>query len=102
MIKPYNRPGGRGKNRQTTPLARGNTPLLPPSAASSPEGQILAALCFEMLMRTNAERREDFPRRVEVPPQAGIGVHFLRAESPVVMAFPLHLFSMVLFSCIFF
>ena len=45
------------------PLARGNAPLLPPAAASSPEGQILAALCFEMLMRTNAERREDFPLR---------------------------------------
>ena len=51
------------ENHTTAPLARGNAPLLPPAAASSPEGQILAALCFEMLMRTNAERRADFPLR---------------------------------------
>ena len=32
-----------GENHTTAPLARGNAPLLPPSAASSPEGEILAA-----------------------------------------------------------
>ena len=48
-IKLYNRPGGRGKickppfrrkNHTTAPLARGNAPLLPPAAASPPEGEI--------------------------------------------------------------
>ena len=29
--------------------------------------------------------RADFPLRVEVPPKAGIGVHFPRAEGPVCM-----------------
>ena len=74
------------ENHTTAPLARRNAPLLPPAAASSPEGQILAALCFEMLMRTNAERRADFPLRVEVPPKAGIGVHF-HGRSPVCLFF---------------
>ena len=50
--KPYNRA-----------LPVGNAPLLLPPAASSPEGQILAALCDEMLMRTKAPRRADFPLR---------------------------------------
>jgi hypothetical protein len=36
----------------TTGLAPvGNAPLLPPAAASPPEGEILAALCFVLLMR---------------------------------------------------
>ena len=32
---------------------------------ATPEGEILAALCFEMFMRTNAERREDFHLKVK-------------------------------------
>ena len=40
MIKPYNRPGGRGKTSQP-PCGRGNAPLLPPSAASPPEGNAI-------------------------------------------------------------
>ena len=43
-IKPYNRPDGRGENKQTALTGVGNAPLLPPAAASSPEGEILAAL----------------------------------------------------------
>ncbi|WP_303051976.1 hypothetical protein [uncultured Dialister sp.] len=37
------------KTFTTAPLARGNAPLLPPAAASPPEGEILAALCNERL-----------------------------------------------------
>ena len=56
MIKPNNRPCGRRKKRKTynrpsvgenhtaAPLAQGNAPLLPPAAASSPEGQICSSL----------------------------------------------------------
>ena len=56
MIKPNNRPCGHRKKRKTynrpsvgenhtaAPLARGNAPLLPPAAASSPEGQICSSL----------------------------------------------------------
>ena len=43
--KQANRPVG-GENHTIAPLARGNAPLLPPAAASSPEGQILAALFY--------------------------------------------------------
>ena len=50
--KPYNRAG-----------ARGNAPLLPPSAASPPEGEILAALSFVQLMKLDGKRRADFPLR---------------------------------------
>ena len=32
------------ENHTTAPLARGNAPLLPPAAASSPEGQICSML----------------------------------------------------------
>ena len=67
------------------PCGRGNAPLLPPAAASPPEGEILATLCFEMLMRTNAERREDFPLRGKWC-AAPIGVHF-HVRSPVCMFF---------------
>ena len=45
------------------------------SATSSPEGQILAALCFEVLMRPKAEQRANFPLRGKSR-AAGIGVHF--------------------------
>ena len=68
-----------GENKKTGPAARGNAPLLPPAAASPPEGEILAALCFAMLMRPKAERRADFPLRGKwcVSP---IGVHFHRVK----------------------
>ena len=33
------------------------------SSFATPEGEILAALCFAMLMRPKAERRADFPLR---------------------------------------
>ena len=41
----------------------GNAPLLSPAATSPPEGEILAALIFEFLMRTKDEWQEDFPLR---------------------------------------
>jgi hypothetical protein len=70
------------ENQTTAPAARGNTPLLPPVAASPPEGEILAALRFEMLMRQAAERRANFPLRGKWC-AAPKGVHFL-GRSPVV------------------
>ena len=44
-------------------LHMGNAPLLSPAATSPPEGEILAALCFEMLMNAEAESRVNFPLR---------------------------------------
>ena len=41
----------------------GNAPLLSPAATSPPEGEILATLIFEFLMRTKDEWQEDFPLR---------------------------------------
>ena len=70
------------ENQTTAPAARGNTPLLPPVAASPPEGEILAALRFEMLMRQAAERRANFPLRGKWC-AAPKGVPFL-GRSPVV------------------
>ena len=42
-----------------------HSPAAPYESCSlaTPEGQILAALCDEMLMRTKAPRRADFPHR---------------------------------------
>ena len=91
-----------GENKPTVLTGDGNAPLLPPSAASAPresvsrdfqvatlpyksrslatpEGEILAALCFAMLMRPKAERRADFPLRGKWC-AAPIGVHFHRAQ----------------------
>jgi hypothetical protein len=73
---------GGSENHTTAPLARGNAPLLPPVAASPPEGEILAAPRFEMLMRQAAERRANFPLRGKWC-AAPKGVHFL-GRSPVV------------------
>ena len=70
--KPYNRPSGDG-----------NAPLLPPAAASPPEGEILAALCFEVLISPKAEQRANFPLRGKSR-VAGIGVHFQRAAGAVL------------------
>ena len=50
--KPYNRPSGDG-----------NAPLSPPTAVLPPEGEVLAALGYEMIMRINAERRVNLPHR---------------------------------------
>gem|GEM_PF-1601319 len=85
------------ENKPTALSGDGNAPLLP--TAPPPEGEVLAPLCLEMLMSSEAESRANFPppgwqrnwiRRGakrpenpvtcfplgEVPPQAGIGVHF--------------------------
>ena len=72
--KPYNRasPGGKQANR---PAGDGNAPLLPPAAASPPEGEILAALCIDVLMSSEAEWRADFPLR------GGKGTGFVRERS---------------------
>ena len=58
--KPYNRasPGGKQANR---PAGAGNAPLLP--TAPPPEGEVLAPLCLEMLMSSEAESRANFPLR---------------------------------------
>ena len=40
----------KGFNEPIALTGDGNAPLLPPVAASPPEGEILAALCIEMLM----------------------------------------------------
>ena len=63
MDKTVQPPWRAGKNKQTALTGVGNAPLLPPAAASSPEGQILAGLCLEGLMSTEAERRANFPLR---------------------------------------
>ena len=55
------------------------------AATSSPEGQILAALCLELLMSAEAESRANFPLRRS--PRRGIGMHFHRAK-PGCMVFP--------------
>ena len=112
MDKTVQPPWRAGKNKQTALTGVGNAPLLPPAAASSPEGQILAALCLEGLMSTEAERRANFPLRGgkgtgfvgsrratenpvtrfplgEVPPQAGIGVHFHERSEVVWFSLPL-------------
>ncbi len=62
--------------------ARGNAPLLSPKATSPPEGEILAALYLELLMRSKAERRANFPLRGKWC-AAPKGVHF-HGRSPVV------------------
>ena len=50
------------KPTYTTGLApAGNAPLLSPAATSPPEGEILAALYFELLMRVKVERQVKFP-----------------------------------------
>ena len=52
--------GGKPYNR-ASPV--GNAPLLPPAAASPPEGEILAALCLVILMKLNGKQRANFPLR---------------------------------------
>ena len=67
----------RGKNVQPCLRREGNAPLLPPAAASPPEGEILAPLCYELLKLALREAESRLPPPGEVPPQVGIGVHFL-------------------------
>ncbi len=64
----------------------GNAPLLSPAATSPPEGEILAALHFEMLMRTKAESSANFPLRGKSR-AAGIGVHFHERSEVVWFSF---------------
>ena len=75
--KPYNRAYGA---RKCTPSAYGTSPresmsldsqsLPAPYESSSfatPEGEVLAALCFEMLMSSKAGHRANFPLRGKSP-----------------------------------
>ena len=55
-------------------LHMGNAPLLSPVATSPPEGEILATLYFELLMRVKVERRVNFPLR------GGKGTGFVRSR----------------------
>ena len=64
----------------------GNAPLLSPAATSPPEGEILAALIFEFLMRTKDEWQEDFPLRGKWCVSTKRGA-FLRAK-PGCTVFP--------------
>ena len=115
--KPLQPGFARGKTVQPRLRREGNAPLLPPVAASPPEGEILAPLCYELLKLALREAESRLPppgwqrnwicrgaKRPEnpvtcfplgeVPPQAGIGVHFpersevclfsLRAKGAVV------------------
>ena len=58
--KPYNR-ASPGENKPTALTGDGNAPLLP--TAPPPEGEVLAPLCLEMLMSSEAESRANFPLR---------------------------------------
>ena len=60
FLKP---PAAAGKTVKPRLRREGNAPLLSPAATSPPEGEILAALIFEFLMRTKDEWQEDFPLR---------------------------------------
>ena len=73
MIKSGSRPGGRGKTGKPRLRRDGNAPLLPPAAASPPEGEILR------------KRREEFPHRGKGGALAPKGVHFRRATGPVAL-----------------
>jgi len=52
---------GEGKTIQPRLWRVGNAPLLP--TAPPPEGKVLAALCLELLVSLEAERRANFPLR---------------------------------------
>ena len=66
---------------------RGNAPLLPPSAASPRGGDFSGAMpCDTYEAEWEAESK--LPSPGEVPPQAGIGVHFHRAAGPVCLFSP--------------
>ncbi len=84
------------RSRKCTPSTYGTSPresmsldsqsLPAPYESSSfatPEGEVLAALCFEMLMSSKAGHRANFPLRGKWC-AAPKGVHFRRAAGPVV------------------
>ena len=75
-----------GKTKQPRLRRAGNAPLLSPAATSPPEGEILAALHFEMLMRSKAESSANFPLRGKSR-AAGIGVHFHERSEVVWFSF---------------
>ena len=66
------------ENHTTALTGDGNAPLLSPMATSPPEGEILSALRFEMLMNSEAESRAKFPLRGKGGALAPKGVHFQR------------------------
>ena len=86
MIKPYNRPAGEGK-QANRPLGRWKcTPLGAFGTTFSPEGELLAVLCIEVLMSSEAGSRANFPLR------GGKGTGFVgsrRATENPVTRFPL-------------
>ena len=95
MIKPNNRPGGRRKTCKPRLWRVGNAPLSPPTAVLPPKGEtthyilcvagaptkcvrcaprrgeVLAALCLEMFMSSEAERRANLPLRERCRRQKG-------------------------------
>ena len=77
MIKPSQPPQGAKGKQHNRPSPAGNAPLLP--TEPPPEGEVLVALCLELLMSPKAERRVDFPLRGKYR-EAGIGVHFHQAQ----------------------
>ena len=67
MIKPLQPRSWREENQTTALTGAGNAPLLPPTAASPPEGEILAVRCLEQLIEQDNKRRANFPLRGQVP-----------------------------------
>jgi hypothetical protein len=63
------------------------TPFAAPRRSPQGETRILAALCFERLMRPKAERRVKFPLRGKGGALAPKGVHFQRPQGGC-MVFP--------------
>jgi len=92
MIKPSKPPQRAREKPQNRASPVGNAPLLPPVAASSPEGQILAVLCYELIMGANVEWRANLPLRGRCRRQKGcisirrslVGMFSLRAKGAVV------------------
>ena len=72
------------ENKPTALTGDENAPLLPPAAASPPEGEILAPLCIEMFMSLEAERRVNLPLRGRCRRQKGC---ISSGRSPVVKVF---------------
>jgi len=71
--KPYNRAYARWK---CTPFGACGTTF-------PPEGELFPLLQNEQLKLAQGEAPLELPPSGEVPPQAGIGVHFHRAAGPV-------------------
>ena len=78
---------GGSENHTTAPAARWKcTPSVACGDVSPRGGEILAALHFEMLMRTKAESSANFPLRGKSR-AAGIGVHFHERSEVVWFSF---------------